>query len=366
MLDEKIELLIAGKSFANWFDLEVTLCVDAFDSVSFSAPFEPARAEFRSIFRPFSFAPVQLLLNGEPLFTGTMMNVEPSVDRDSKSVTVNCYAVPGVLCDCTAPTGEGYKGRRPKGAIKTQFSKLSLQAIAQQLCDPFDLDCEFRGDPGPKFERVSIKIEEKIHSFLVPLAKQRGFVITNSEDGKVLFWKTVEQGNPVVQFVEGVPPLTKVKANFSPQDYYSQITGYSPAKRGKPGGVTTALNPWLGTKLDSGAPINEYRPLSCKFDDTERADAPDSAKAKIARMFGNMVSYTIEDLPTWRDPDGKLWNPNTSITLLAPGAMVYRESELLIREVKLREGTDKLSASLTLVLPGAFSGKVPEFLPWIE
>jgi hypothetical protein len=56
MLDEKIELLINGKKFANWFDLEVTLSVDSFDSIGFSAPFEPARKEFRDTFRPFSFA----------------------------------------------------------------------------------------------------------------------------------------------------------------------------------------------------------------------------------------------------------------------------------------------------------------------
>jgi|SRR6478736_422104 len=366
MLDEKIELVIAGKKFANWLDLEVTLSVDKFDSIRFSAPFEPSRKEFRTLFRPFSYQPVQVLLNGDPLFTGTMLTPDPRIDRDSKTVSVSCYAFPGMLCDCTAPTGEGYKGRRPKGAIKTQFTKMTLQAIAQQLCDPFDLDCEFRGDPGPKFDRVSIEIEKKIHAFLVPLAQQRGFVITNTEAGKVLFWRTIKRGAPVVQFVEAVPPLTKVSANFSPQDFYSQITGYAPACKGKKGGVTVALNPHLGTRLDSGAPINEYRPISKKFNDTERADAPDSAKAMMGRMFANIVSYTIDDLPTWRDPDGKLWDPNTSLTLLAPGAMVYRETEMLIREVTLRQSTEKLSASLNLVLPGAFSGETPDVLPWDE
>lgn len=367
MPSEKIELKIAGKSFANWFDLEVTLSVDTFDQVSFSAPFEPSRKEFRSIFKPFSYAPVELFLDGSPLFSGTMVDISPSVDGDSRSVQVKCYAFPGVLCDCTAPTGEGYKGRRPKGAIKTQFNKgLTLQNIAQQLCDPFDLDCEFRGDVGAAFPRVSIKIEEKIHGFLVPLAKQRGFVITNTEAGKLLFWKTIRRGVPVADFVEGVAPLPKVSASFSPQDYHSQITGYSPAKKGSPGGVSTARNPWLGKGLDSGSPINEYRPLSCKFDDTERADAPNSVLAKMGRMFAACAAFTIDDLPTWRDPDGKLWDPNTIITLLAPSAMIYRQSEFVIRDVKLRQSTDKLSASLNLVLPGSFSGEIPSQLPWVE
>lgn len=366
MNNEKIELVIAGKKFANWYDLEVTLSLDRFDSIQFSAPFEPARNEFRDTFRPFSYQPVQVLLNGEPLFTGTMIGVEPDVNRDARSVAVTCYATPGVLCDCTAPTNVGYAGRRQKGAMKTQFEKASLQVIAQWLCDPFDLDCEFRGDPGPTFDRVAIKIEEKIHSFLVPIAKQRGFVITNTETAKVLFWKALERGVPVVQFVEGVPPLTRVKANFSPQEYYSQITGYSPPKRGKEGGVNVALNPWLGKGLAAGAPINEYRPMSCKFDDTERAFGPEATKAKLGRMFGAMVSWDIEDLPTWRDPQGKLWDPNTILTLNAPGAMVYKATEMLVREVKLRQGSDRLSASLNVVLSGSFSGTIPSTLPWVD
>ncbi len=183
----------------------------------------------------------------------------------------------------------------------------------------------------------------------------------------MLFWKTISRGVPVVDFVAGTPPLGPVKANFSPQDFHSQITGYAPARRGKKGGVSTALNPFLGTGLEAGtAPINEYRPLSCKFNDTERADAPDSAKAMLGRMLGNMVSWDIDDLPTWRDPSGKLWDPNTALTLLAPGAMIYKQSELLIREVKLRQSAEKLSASLNVVLPGAFSGDVPDTLPWLD
>jgi prophage tail gpP-like protein len=363
---ENLELLINGKKFANWYDREITLSVDTFDQVSFSAPFEPQRREFREIFRPFSFQPIKILLNGDPLFNGTMIDVDPTRAVDSGMVAVKCYAFPGVLCDCTAPTNEGYKGRRPKGPVKLEFKKLTLQQIAQQLCDPFDLDCEFRGDVGPVFDKVAIKEEEKIHPFLVTLAKQRGFVITNTEAGKVLFWKTIGRGVPVVDFAEGTPPLTTVRPKFSPQDFHSQITGYSPAKHGRPGGVATEFNPWLGQLLEFGAPINEYRPLSCKFDDTERADAKAATKAKLARMFANMASWDIEDLPTWRDPAGKLWDPNKSISLLAPGAMIYRQTELLIREVKLRENTDKLSAALNVVLPGAFSGEMPEHIPWIE
>lgn len=366
--DEKIELSIGGKNFAHWFDLEVKICIDTFDTVSFSAPFDPGNKAFRDLFRPFSFAPVTLRLNGDPLFSGTMLTPEPSDDANSSSVVVNCYSLPGVLCDCEAPSGFGRKGRRSRvGAIPLEFKGMTLQAIANQLCEPFGITVKFRGDPGPPFAKVAIKIEEKIHGFLVSLAKQRGFVMTNDVDGSLLFWKTNSQGSPVVQWVEGVPPFTGLKANFSPRDFFSELTGYAPAKHRKAGSHYTVLNDWLGKGVDDGSgPINTHRPSSCKFDDTEREDAPDATRAKMGRMFANMVSYDTGEIPTWRDPDGKLWDVNTSVTALSPKAMIYKETELLIREVTLWQSKDKLSAVHNLVLPGAFSGLIPTTLPWLD
>lgn len=366
--DEKIELQIGGKVFAHWFDLEVKLCVDSFDTVGFSAPFEPKNLDFRKIFRPFSFAPATLTLNGEDLFTGTMIGVDPDESADGSSVAVTCYAKPAVLCDCEPPSGFGHKGRRSAlGAIPLEFKKLTLREIAQQLCAPFGIAIEFRGDPGAPFERVAIGIEKKIHTFLVELAKQRGFVMTNNVDGSLLFWKSIKRGVPVAQFVEGVPPFAGMKPSFSPQDYPSELTGYAPAKHRKPGSHYTLLNPWLGKGIDDGSePINSHRPMNCKFDDTERQDAPDATRARMGRIFGNIVSYTTNELATWRDTQGKLWEPNTSLTVLSPKAMVYHETELLIREVTLRQNKDKLSATHNLVLPGAFSGEIPESLPWLD
>ncbi len=367
MADEKIELLINDKLFSGWDDLQVKLSIDTFDTVSFSAPFDPGRAELRRLFRPFSFDPIKVLLNGDPLFTGTIVGVEPASDGDSSTVSITCYSQPGVLCDCTAPSGFGRKGRRSqKGPVPLAFEKQTLRKIATDLCEPFGIPIEFRDDPGAPFPKVAIGIQEKIHTCLVELAKQRGLVMTNREDGALLFWKSIKRGAPVVQFEEGVSPLTGVEASFSPQDYYSEITGYAAAKHRKPGMVYTVLNKWLGDGVDSGGPINHHRPMSCKFDDTEKADAPEATRAKIARMFANMASWTTDPLPTWRDPQGKLWDPNTTVTLHAPSAMIYKPTELLIRDVTLKQSKDSLTAQLNLVLPGAFSGEMPDSLPWLD
>lgn len=366
MIDENVEVHIGENVFAGWQDLEIKLSMDSFDMASFRAPFDPKSKKFRDLFRPFSFLPLTVTLNGDRLFTGTLIGVDPERTSGANTVTISAYAQPGVLCDCTTPSGFGRKGRQV-GPIKLEFLKKTLREIATQLCEPFGIPIEFRGNTGAPFEKVAIKIDEKIHSFLVELAKQRGFVMTNDAQGKLVFWKALKQAVPVMEFIEGEPPFTGIKSRFSPQEYYSEITGYAPARHKKPGTRYTFRNPWLGEGIDAGKdPINTHRPMSCKFDDTERVDAPDATRAKMGRMFANMAAFEIEDLPTWRDEEGKLWNPNTIVTVNSPSGMIYRDTELLIREVTLRRTAGSLTASLGLVLPGAFSGLLPERLPWME
>ncbi len=362
---EKVDVLIDDKFFGFWNNIEITQSIDTFSSCKFSAPFEqnklnvePSRHEFRKTFQPFSFKPLVVLLHLEPLFTGTMVGVDPKIDAVSRIVEVTGYATPGVLCDCTAPVafGKRKRSRKQEGAIPLEFNKLDLRQISTSLCLPFEIDAVFRSDPGAPFDRVAIKVDEKIHTFLAELAKQRNLVITDTERGELLFWQSVSAGKPVARFVAGESPLTSVSASFSPQEYYSEITGFAPAIHKKAGSRYTYQNPFL--------PPPAFRPMSCSFDDTEKGDAPEATRAKVGRMFANMASFKIEGIPTWRDPKGNIWRPNTTITLLAPDCMVYRETELLIRSVTLRQFSGEVSASLELCLPGAFSGEIPEVLPW--
>jgi prophage tail gpP-like protein len=107
--------------------------------------------------------------------------------------------------------------------------------------------------------------------------------------------------------------------------------------------------------------------MACTFslDDTEKADAQGAVDAKMGRMFANCVSYVV-DIPSWNDPSGRRWQPNTTLNMLFPSAMIYNRTELLVRDVFLRANKDARTASLGLVLPGSFSGKIPDRLPWEE
>lgn len=339
---------VSGSYFGYWSELDICSEIDGYSTVGFKAPFEVARREFRDTFRPFSFKPLQLLVNLENIFKGTLVDVAPEISKDERSINVTGYSTPMVFADCDLPASM---------VSQAEFKNLDLRAICTSVAEAFGIGVEFRMDPGTPFPRVRIETDKKVQEFLCNLTKQRNAVLSNTADGKLLVWQSVEPGNPVHNFTQGESPLVHVEPAFDPREYYSEITGFGRRTKKFPSARYTGQNPWLRSPL---------RPHTFKLDSTERGDVPDAVNAKLGRMFANMATYRITDIPTWRDPKGKLWQPNTTITLLAPDAMCYRRTELLIRRVELHQDKDKETASLDVVLPGAFSGKVPEFLPWDE
>jgi prophage tail gpP-like protein len=345
-MTERVSLEIEGTRFEHWSELELTLSIDTFSTCSFRAPFEPERAEFRKLFRPFAFTPIKIRVGNQVLFTGTMVGVHPSQDASRSEVEVTGYALPAVLDDCNAP-GD---------SVPHEFKKLDLRAIALALAGPFGIGVKFEASPGKTFAKAKLDEDATIFRFLTELAQQRGLVLSNTPDGLLLCWQSVEAGNPVAVInVDGEQPFPNVSSSFNPQDYFSQITGFGRSKRRGKGNQHTEKNPWLPGVL---------RPNTYKVPDNDPADIPEATRAQLGRMFANMATFTLENVPTWRDPQGELWQPNTTIKLLAPRAMVYRRTELLVRNVTLKQTASVESASFELVLPGAFNGAVPSFLPW--
>lgn len=342
---------IIGEYFGYWSELDISLRIDGFSSVGFRAPYESSRKEFREAFRPFTFKPCEVQIKLETIFKGTLLDVEPDFSADEKSVKVTAFSKPEVFSQCDMPVSVLKDG---KGL---EFKKLGLRAIVAQLLAPFEVLVDFQADEGTPFDKVKIDTDQKVFDFIVDLAKQRNIIVSNTADGKMLFWQSTKPGQPVVEFVQGRSPLSKITPTFNPRECYSEITGFSAKKRGKSPSRDTQKNPWLTKPL---------RPQTLKLEDTERGDAPEATRARMGRMFGAMVSWKIENIPTWRDPNGKLWQPNTYVSVYAPDAMIYTKTDLLIRGVDLHQDANNESASLEVVLPGVFSGEVPTSLPWNE
>lgn len=354
--DNEVTILIDGREFTEWASVDIDLHLDAFSSVSFNAPFEPEHQDFRDTFRPFSFKPVEVLVRdrskrgskAKRIFNGTLVGVTPETEADKSMASVTCYALPGVLQDCNGPAT----------ALPAEFKGVKFEQVAQAVAGAFDLNVVMRADFGGPFEKVKLDAEAKLFDFLSELARQRGGVLSNTEDGDLLCWQSVEPGSPVARLFDDQPPLSKVTATFNPQDYFSEITGFAETKKNHKGSKYTVKNPRL---------TGVMRPLSVTLPDLKPSEVPGATRAKLSRMFANMASYAL-DIATWRDQAGELWAPNTTLKLKAPTAMVYRESEFLVRSVSLHQEAGTSTAAVGVVLPGAFNilGEPPDALPWEE
>jgi prophage tail gpP-like protein len=340
----EVSLSILDQRFRFWSNISITRSIDAVSTVQFDAPFTPDDPEFREAFRPFSFNDVSIDVGGVRLFTGTMININARVSPSKREVSVACYAKPGVLGDCTAPAS----------AYPLQWDDAALPTIAETCAAYFGLGVQFDAEAGSTFLRVMLSPAERVLPFLSGLSAQRGLVMSDTPEGKVLFRKALDTGTPVANFTEGDSPLISVAPMLRSQEYYSHVTGIGPTVIGLAGLQFTVKN----TRLEG-----TVRPFTFSSPDTPEASVQQSTETKAGRMFAKAVTYDIE-LATWRDPTGQLWTPNTLITLLAEGAMIYSRSTFLIRSVTLVKAPHSETAMLTLILPGSLAGKIPETLPW--
>lgn len=339
----QVSLVIDDISVSFWESVTINRSMDSIDTISFSAPFERDLPGFTDVFRPFEFKPLSAFVGEELLFNGTQISVNPVIEPNRKLIEVSGYSIPGVLNDCTAPIT----------AYPLEFNFQTLNTIAEKICEPFNIKVSFDAEVGAKFERVACNPGKKLLPFLIDLARQRGLVLTNDSAGDLIFWQSVKPGLPVAKLIQGESPLISITANFSPQNYYSHISGVDFIIVGYTGSIYTVRNKKLKT----------LRPFTFKTPDSLDSSVKNAVEAKAGRMFASMASYTIS-VSTWRDSFGNLWEPNTTLVLKAPDAMIYNEYEFIIRSVELVRESDNEIANIELILPGAFEAKLPESLPW--
>lgn len=333
-----------GRVFRFFTSMALTRSMDSFDRLTMGAPFQPDNAAFRSAYTPMTFRRTELFVGGVRQYTGLNISAPPRVAVNGRTVSANGYALAGVLHDSNMPSS----------SFPLEFDDMDLRGISRALCKPFGLSPVFSSDPGPIFSpRVALAPTTRVLQFMAKLSQQRNLVITNDEFGQPLFHRTAP-GFPVQSLLEGSPPVVSIEAAFNAQAYYSHVTALSPSTLGIDGGQHTVKNPFLPGVL---------RSLVFDAGDTFGGDAKAAADAKMGRMFANSIVYRVK-LAGWRNARGDLWAPNMRVRLTAPGVMIDNPFEFLVRNVVLSRSGTHYETALTLILPGAFEGVLPEALPW--
>lgn len=347
MFDNEVSVLIDGQRFRFWSTITIGRSIDNMDTVDLSGPFDPTDANQREVMRPLTYKPMTVLVNGVVLFTGIMASIVPRVTPDSIEFGVGGYSTPGELSQLPQPSVR----------MPGEFRRQNLHQIAETLASYYDIGIKTDVLPGPIFKKVKIEPTATVISFLIELAQQRNQVMSSTSDGKLLFWRAVTEGDPVAFLEQGLSPMRGIQPAVNPAEYYSEITGLKPVRpRSKSTVKFTVKNPFLA---------NVYRPYTFDVPDAETGSLKEAVEAKLSRMYANAIAYTVE-VATWRDARGDLWAPNKIVRILAPGAMIYRPHDFVIRSVTLDRTPDSETASLDVMMPGSFSSVKAGGLPWDE
>lgn len=343
-----ITIMVGGKTFTGFTGYSISQSIDKFDAFSFSAPFDDSMKEHRKAFMPFTYQDCTVYYDGKLLFNGTLLTPDPEATADSKTVTIQGYPKCGVSNDCCLPESK----------YPPEYNGLTISDIAQDVLSPFGVGVVVKGDVGGPFEKVEYNPGDSVFSFLSKLAGERGLMISNEKNGDFLFW-IPEKETVCDSIKEGELPFISCKAQFDSQQFYSHVTGFAKVEKEEDASSFTYENKYLISK-------GIIRPYSFTVDDATSGDLESCVKAKVGRMFASSVKYTLTVLGH-KNSKGELWRKNMAISVLSPGAMIFKETVLLVDSVEIsRSDSDGNKTVLSLVLPGARDGSLCEEFPWEE
>jgi len=344
---DSISIIIDGKSFFYFTEYSLTSNIDTFDTFTFSAPFDETQSIYREAFRPFAYKPVSIYYGNNLIFTGVLISPGSSTSPDKKEISLSGYSKPAILNDCMMPVS----------SFPLEFNKQTLSQISPRLCAPYGIQSVFIDSAGNLFDKVALDIEKNILSFLIDLAQQRGLLISNNEKGELIYWKS-GAGIPIASFKEGDYPFISCSPTFDPQSFFSHITGITQTTETTKSAQSTYINNYL---LKRG--INRY--YNFIAEDCKNSEIASVTKQTAGRMLGACASYELT-IQGHIDKSKNLFKKNTLISILAPGAMIYREIVMLIKSLTLSRAENGDTTIFNLVLPGSYTGEIPEVFPWEE
>lgn len=343
--EDEFSIFIDGKLYGGFTAYTIKMAMDSLDAFSFSAPWENDDV-LSKVLQPFVFKECAVYFKRKLLFLGRLLTSAPEVTADYKTINIQGYPICGVLNDCCIPVSK----------YPPSYNGMTLQQIAEDVCEPFGVKVHFSEDSGAALDKVEYAIGTKILDFLKNLAEQRNFIFTNDSNGNLVFWKVPEESTRVV-FREGEEPFISCKVNFKHQEMYSHLTGFTKTDKKSRASQFTFENNLLISK-------GVFRPTSFVCEDVDSSGLENAVKAKAGQMFVNCCSYQLT-VYGCADKDGDLFRKGMSVSVYAPSAMIYRETKFQVQEIEIkRSDSEGVQTTFKLMLPDAINGTIPDRLPW--
>lgn len=289
--------------------------------------------------KPRTFTKAKVSIGGERVMTGRLYGRTPRV-ANGKSLELNIFTSTIDLVDSD---------------MRTPFENenITVDALLKKIVTPLGFKPKILfDDTGGPFDRATANQGEKIASFILRLAKQRGLLFTCDEFDNPVLTRANTTGSPVATLEEEVTPGVTGWANaFNDRESFSvyRAVGRNPLD----GNIEATSN-------DKRVPRSRFKTITA--DESTSGGIQDRADWAKNKTIADALSFSLT-VEGHRDPNGNLWQENTQVTIISPTLFIPKGFTFLINRVEYVQGNNGRTAVLSFVPPTVYTkGEIVE--PW--
>jgi prophage tail gpP-like protein len=276
--------------------------------------------------------------------TGFCLSPVPANTPNEKTLHVQFCATPAVL-ETATPSIEKFP---------LEWKSAKLRQIIDDLCAEHGISVAFWEKASARFKRVDIDPGSTILPFITKLSSQRGLLLSSGRDGSLLVHSGAASGDIISFIASGKHPTKSFSLKIDDGAFFSSVTGIVKKGSRKTGARFSVQNPF---KTDV---VRAYN-FSCK--DIEPGELWVAVKAAAGRMFANTFRV-VATVSTWRSDLGDVYYPGQLVSVQSEDNFIPYPYTFMIAQVDLSRDSHTETATLHLTFPGAYSGEMPEVLPW--
>jgi prophage tail gpP-like protein len=285
----------------------------------------------------YSYTPAKVYIGGKLMISGRMYDSDPETTNAGTIRNLGGFSKTIDMVD---------------SVLKPPYeeSNVTLVQRARKIAQNHGLKVVVETDTGGPFDRVTANESEKQAVHLGKLATQRGVLQSSTPDGNYLLWDANTDGKPVATLEEGFPPVGRFAAQFRGRERFHSYRGVGSTPKGE------------GENIVQDNAVPTSRMTTFRVNDVLEGEIAAAMKWTRNRALANALTMALP-VAGWLDPRGKLWEPNTLVTIVSPTWGVPDGFTFLIRSVELEERENEKSGTLNIVPPQVYTkGELIE--PW--
>lgn len=184
MAEQRISLLIGGFDYKNWKSISIKRSVVQMAG-EFSFTCSNIHSGQNEKWEIFGGSPCQVVLEGEPIITGYIDDINPSYDSENNDITFTGRDKTADLVDCTFDLD----------TFDNEYFNLTVAQVIQRLCNPFGIEVvldtpEISGDFSEVIPVYRIEPGVFVYEMISELCLQYGVMPMTLGDGKLHITRT--------------------------------------------------------------------------------------------------------------------------------------------------------------------------------